>query len=332
MKTNDLRHTATKLKVDYHGDKADIIVKIRLNDECKNGHQDFAITADIYKAGRRSDRAFLAGGCCHDEILKVFPEFKIFVNLHLCDASGVPMYAVENGFYHLREGFNKTKTTDSNFKKEFCEYYRMKLAQFDIINESENKLEYAILLKELGILEQWGEEAKEAIKILEALTGNEFVNDSEKSQYNAPKAEDVQNFTKQKENGYYSLENKRKRAAEKRAADKAAKIQKIKDDCAKDAAKHEEERNVKLWLVSYIERLNKKARNRKKGFNLDFSFKNYIYYNHSKTLNFDWLSYEEKMGKANFKLFCDNLKESDFSRLPDNIKFSLEKGETFAKS
>lgn len=224
MKTNDLRHTVTKVNVTHYGEKADVIAKIRLNDECKNGHQDFSITVDIYKAGRRSERAYLSGGCCHDDILKSFPEFKTFVNLHLSDANGVPMYAVENGFYHLRNGFNNTKPTAKEFKKEFCDYYRMNAKQFDIINESENKLEYAILLRDLGILEQWQNEANEAIKTLEELTGNDFVNDSKKCQYNAPKAEEIQNFTKQKEAGYYSLENKRKRAHEKQLSDKAAKI------------------------------------------------------------------------------------------------------------
>jgi len=332
MKTNNLKYNTTKRNFNLNGTKADIIAKIRLNDECKNGHQDFAITADIYKAGKRGDRNMISSGCCHDYILKAFPEFKIFVNLHLADAKGVPMYAIENGFYHLRNGFNNTKPTDNNFKSEFCNYYRMTPQQFDAINLSEHELAYAINLKELGILEQWNEEAADAIKTLEALTGDEFVNDSERSQYNTPKAEDIQNYHQQREAGYYSIENIRKRADEKRAADKAAKIQKIKADCAKNVAKHEEEKRVKLWLIAYIERLSKKATNRKKGFNLDFTFENFIYYNHTKTLNFDWLDYKGKMGKDNFKLFCDSLKESDLNKLPQNIKFSLENGEKFTRN
>ncbi len=45
--SNALRHTATKTV----GNEV-ITVKIRLNDECKNGHQDFSITGDIYEAGK----------------------------------------------------------------------------------------------------------------------------------------------------------------------------------------------------------------------------------------------------------------------------------------
>ena len=124
MKTNNLIHKAQKSKIDYFGTKADIIVKISLNDECKNGHQDFAITADIYKAGYRSDRYFLAGGCCHDDIIKYFPEFKIFIDLHLCDFEGSPMYPSANGFYHLKNGFNNTTIQNPSFKKEYCDYYK----------------------------------------------------------------------------------------------------------------------------------------------------------------------------------------------------------------
>ena len=77
-------------------------IKIRLDDECENGHQDFSITGDIYQKGKpKTDRYFLSGGCIHEEILKVRPDLKIFVNLHLSDYDGVPMHPTANMIYFL---------------------------------------------------------------------------------------------------------------------------------------------------------------------------------------------------------------------------------------
>jgi hypothetical protein len=56
----------------------------------------FSITGEGYENGRE---AF--GGCCHDEILKHCPQYADLVALHLSDMDGAPMYAVENGFFHL---------------------------------------------------------------------------------------------------------------------------------------------------------------------------------------------------------------------------------------
>src|SRR5690606_4043709 len=131
---------------DSKGNTLDI--SIRLNDECKNGHQDFAITADGYKKGLpKTERNYLYGGCCHEEILKAKPEFKIFIDLHLCDYAGVPMHPSANGHYHMKEGFNKTKPNTPEFKAEYCEYYRITEVQFDILKTAENQIQFALYLE-----------------------------------------------------------------------------------------------------------------------------------------------------------------------------------------
>ena len=63
-KTINMKH---KIGYTSRDNKLKMTISIRLNDECKNGHADFSITADAkeYYNGRWQDSF---GGCCHDEI------------------------------------------------------------------------------------------------------------------------------------------------------------------------------------------------------------------------------------------------------------------------
>lgn len=72
-----------------------ITVKLRFDDECKNGHQTFSITGDIYKPGARDSEM---GGCIHDEIAKYFPELKPLIKWHLVSTDG-PMHYIPNTVY-----------------------------------------------------------------------------------------------------------------------------------------------------------------------------------------------------------------------------------------
>lgn len=130
-RSNDLRYSATKIA----GNKK-IVVNIRLNDECKNGHQDFAITADIYEKKGNGQYYWSCVGCCHDEILKYFPKFKIFVDLHLSDYNGAPMYAVGNGFYHLQ----------NRDKQYVIKYLRISEDQYNKISVAKDKIYFKYLL------------------------------------------------------------------------------------------------------------------------------------------------------------------------------------------
>ena len=273
--TNNLKFTTSKIR----GGK-EITVKIRLNDECKNGHQDFAITGDIYKANApKIDRNWLSGGCIHEEILKAFPEFKIFIDLHLCDFDGVPMHAVENGFYFLSEGFSKTKPEDKNFSTEYCECYRISLDQFKVLSQSKNKLQYALNLQNLGILAQWKEEAQKAIEILEVLTGKKFLNDSKKSQYHAPTEAEILEEEEKIKIGYYTPE-----AEQERAEAKAKAIfSKLEEEATKKIKKL-------VFAIGGIKALE-----------------NMIYYNHTKEISFNWKSY-------------DNISEELISKIKSEIK------------
>lgn len=42
------------------------------------------------------------GGTMHEELIKRWPELAVLARMHLADDEGVPMYAVENGWYWLQ--------------------------------------------------------------------------------------------------------------------------------------------------------------------------------------------------------------------------------------
>lgn len=85
------------------GTNGQMQVEIRFDDNCKNGHESFAITANVWTAESRRQRDDIAaGGCMHDDIAKVFPELAPFIRWHLFDARG-PMHYVANTVYHAKE-------------------------------------------------------------------------------------------------------------------------------------------------------------------------------------------------------------------------------------
>jgi len=309
-KTNDLRHT---ISTTFKGNP--VIIKIRLNDECKNGHQDFSITGTTYRPFEKGDRkdgdwkvfngknyTFDSGGCIHDTILKVKPELKIFVDLHLCDYKGIPMHAVANGFYHLRQGFNKTKPESLEFMTEYCDYYRISVSQFRALNEAQNQLQFALLLQSLGILAQWEKQANEAIKLLEEMTGKTFVVDSTKTQYYPPTPEEIKEEEQKQISGYYTPEAAQQREESKRQSilDKLA-AERDKDI---DTAVTEFEVKKQVLIIGGEIALN-----------------NCIYYTHSKTLSFNWRSYDN---------ISDQLIEKITAaiQLPEGVKIENKKGKS----
>jgi hypothetical protein len=77
------------------GKDATIKATVRHDDECGNGHNSFAITAEVRVRG--SD---VGGGCMHDEIAEIFPELAPFIKWHLVDTSQ-PLHYIANTLYWL---------------------------------------------------------------------------------------------------------------------------------------------------------------------------------------------------------------------------------------
>lgn len=51
--------------------------------------------------GHGRDHGSEFGGCCHDDILKLWPDLQPLADIHLSDLDGAPMYAEANGWYWL---------------------------------------------------------------------------------------------------------------------------------------------------------------------------------------------------------------------------------------
>ena len=78
-----------------YGVGAKLAVKIRFDDQCKNGKNSFSITGEVVSRFGK----LLAGGCVHDTIAEVFPELAPLIKWHLADPSG-PMHYLSNALHH----------------------------------------------------------------------------------------------------------------------------------------------------------------------------------------------------------------------------------------
>lgn len=108
MKTNTLKYTVVK-SFREKGITYKVITTIKLHDECKNGTCSWSITG-ILQQKKGNGRFYDIGhGCIHEEILKASPKLKMFVDLHLCDWRGTPLYPVETGYYFLQKDKKQAK-------------------------------------------------------------------------------------------------------------------------------------------------------------------------------------------------------------------------------
>lgn len=270
-----------------------LFIKIRLDDECKNGHSDFSITCDAYQKGQpTTDRYSLYGGCCHDEILKVRPDLKIFIDLHLSDAKGAPMYAVSNGYYFIK---NKPQIAQKQI--------RATNEQYEILKGAEDKNHFHYLLHSLNIPAQWEAEAKEAIKLLESLTGETFTDTSTRYQYTPPTKEAIEEMEQRIKDGYYSTENKAARLSQKLADAKQKKITEVIEHRDKEVKKANDQANVYLALLE-----------------IDFPTDNFIYYNHTNEGAFNWKSCDKQITPEQLEELKAKI---DYSKLPEGITFKI---------
>ena len=291
--SNTLKYTNTRI---VGGRK--ISVKVRLSDDCRNGHADFAITADIYEKNNQDCWKLIKCGCCHDEIAVAFPELCPFIPLHLCDAKGVPMFAQANGFYHL---WNSTcEITMKELRITRQEYNRF-------LSEAEDHLYFTYLLQVMGIPKRWEKEACAAIKLLEEFTGETFEDTSVRYQFTPLTPEDMQLVKSRLAEGYYLPENIKKRKRDARFAVRRQKIADLKAAALRKKQKIDRELQVELYL-----------------FKLGASLESFIYYDYSNEVAFNWMHRicdRERMSEEQYNALMAKI---DYSKLPEGITFKFK--------
>lgn len=274
-----------------------LIAKVSLDDDCKNGMCDFSVTGSLYIKkgnGHFYEHSF---GCLHEEINKHMKDLQVFTRLHLSNHYGQPMYPVENGFYHLFK----------SDKKVAMEYLRITEKEYEKLHAVNDKLYFKNMLFQLGIVARWANEANEAIKELEALTGNTWVNpySPETERFSLTLTDEEANeFAKRTNEGFYTPENVEKREREQVEAEREAKRDELVKRFDDSIRKIETERKVLLYL-----------------FDLGVNLEHVIYYDHNNTVEFNWRPY--KSNQMTEQVFNELMCRIDYSQLPEGIKFKF---------
>ena len=269
------------------GEREFIKVKIRLSDDCKNGFNEFAITGEI-----RKNRKYIMGGAIHEEILKYFPEYKIFVDLHLRDVKGVPMYPVINGFYFL-----KNKEINN-----LQHHLQCNEEELNIIKNATSEKEFAYLIHKCGLMKKWEEEAEKGIKKLEELTGETFENDKVFRDKEFLTIEEIKEFEEKDINGYFSINQVNERIEKQETEKREKLIKELEEEKRKEIEKIENQYNIYIHLAEIT------------------TCKNYIYYSHTNELQFNWLNYNTISQEE----FTDILNKIDYSKLPKDINIKIK--------
>jgi hypothetical protein len=309
-------HTTASLKHSFVVIKGDekTVIKIRLDDQCRNGHEDFSLTCDIYEKVRGIWRD-VGGGCAHDHILKLRPELAPFAVLHLCDFNGLPMHCAANALYWFA-GIDPAKTTQEyhggsgsgakspdECRRIFAEYIHATPEQVAevIRREPRTELELRAVLEDMGFIAQWKAEADAAIATLEQWTDQKFAPANPAHRWKAVTAEERAEIEARKASGYYEPAQVAARDAAAAAAERAKKIKQIDADLAASTEKANRNAKVARYMAArYYPRLQ-----------------NFIYYDHTNTVSFNWSNTEKIVTREEFDAFNA---EMDAAALPAGIK------------
>lgn len=294
MKKNELKYNETK-KINKN---TFIDLKIGLIYIKENGYSYFSATGELYNINNGIKNVF-ESGCIHEEILKYFPEFKIFIDLHGYYSYGMPIYMLSNLKFYI----------DNNKIDAICRNLHIseKIAKEMICwGEEIDYIKY--FLEENDIIPPLMRMAEKAIKLLEELTGDGFSNPDMLGIYNYyPLCKEVKDRIKKlHEKGYFTIDNVIKRRNKKI---KEIQIQRLKSE--KERLKNEKkEIDNEIKVLEYL-------------FDKGIKFDCHAYLRSVNILSINLLKNGEGLMSENeYKEFIESV---DYSKLPKNISFKFNK-------
>ena len=240
-------------------------------------------------------------GLLHDEIEKHIHEFAPFLKLHLCNRHGQPVYPVQNGIYLLSESTKEVAVRELRLIDGEYE----KLRPIALLDDKEY---FKYMLYKLGIVRRWKKEADEFIAFLEKETGEKWVNPykgKEKSVLKITRSEAISVEVLIRW-GYYSDENIKRLIDEKKSYDIDEKIGNVKKYYNDKIQYLKEECSIKIGLLSS-----------------GIPIENMIYYEHIRTVKFNWRSDEKKISRETFDKVLRIANKQTLGVFPSNISFEL---------
>lgn len=260
---------------------------IKLDDGCKNGHLTFSFTGSI-KIKKNNGRYYdYISGAIGDIISHFKPELSMFEKLHLCNHLGQPMY-IDDIRCHINEG-----KTD----KEISEMYNISdMKAIKILrNASDNKDLFYYLVFRLGVAENWGNLAGEAIREIEKRRKCKLKIEGKDCVYKQLSKEDCEVLENLYQLGYVSNAQKELRDKARKEEQKQKELKEIEDERNKAIAKAQKEYEIKKAVVSF-----------------GISWNNVIFYDHRNKLCFNYSDCYKKIPSDLINEFiCTNVLPED---------------------
>lgn len=285
MKTNNIKRTEV-----FKAGKITLYIHANLNDECKNGYEDFGLTYKKYE-GEVCDRNMTGGGCAagNDDpiVRKAIRRF----GLEPVERVHLSVHPTANAIYHAKNsGFDV-----------FRDYLRLTDEEAKQAFYIDDELGLYVWLLDNGIIDRWKNEANESIKAIINGRDIEFESTAIKKQGHWYFKEDVTEgvIRAQRDlirDGYYTPERYDKNR-ENDTLNACMKSLNNSMECLQRRI-DEAEMDIKFKCALRDIMCEHIAEFRKPLLVID----NSIFYKHRNEISFNWRQFSEKVNEEDYEL------------------------------